>query len=177
MYLPKGKYSKPKYTKDGTFTGMDGKPYTGYFFTDLAGNAYAGTKPGKDVKPLLGDEEGFGEIVKEPNIPTSFNKFTSEHIMPTEKDYENGFFKRCFLQDTRNTKIIEVKEKKYKYLLRLNHIVGVKINWILEQPVENIEKGPYIYFGSKARNKETVQEQKIIKDLDQYIINYGEFIK
>ena len=39
------------------------------------------------------------------------------------------------------------------------------------------EKGPYIYFGAKTQNKETVEKaEKQIKGLSQFIFNYGQFV-
>ena len=59
MYLPKGKYSKPKYSYGGDLTSVDGTPYKGFYFTDQAGNSFTGSKPGRNSKVLLKTSEAF----------------------------------------------------------------------------------------------------------------------
>ena len=41
----------------------------------------------------------------------------------------------------------------------------------------SLKKGPYVYFGSKAKNKETIEKQKDIPNLSSYIKNFAQFIK
>ena len=173
MYRPKGKISKPKYS-NGTFEKPDGTPYVGFYFEDSAGNQYTGKSPGKNSIPLIDttDTEGINFT------PTpGFNFFSSEVVFPTEEDYENGFFIRYFLQDSRSSKIIEVGKNKYNSFRRKGYINSVTIEWLLTTPIENVEKGPYVYFGSKAKNKETVEKQENIPNLSSYIKNFAQFIK
>ena len=173
MYLPKGKYSKPKYSYGGDLTSVDGTPYKGFYFTDQAGNSFTGSKPGRNSKVLLKTSE---ELVTEDDKPTAFKRFVSQVIKPTIKDYENGFFERYFLQDKRSLKIIEVKLKKYKYWKKFHYIECVKLKWLLTNPIKNIKKGEYIFFGSEAKNKETVLTQQIIKFPTDYFLSFSEFI-
>ena len=173
MYLPKGKISKPKYS-NGTFEKTDGTPYVGYYFEDSAGNLYTGKTPGKNSKPLIDSTD----TEDSDFTPTpGFNFFSSEIVFPTEQDYENGFFTRYFLQDNRSTKIIEVGKDKYNNFRNKGYISSVTIEWLLTTPIENVEKGPYVYFGSKAKNKETVEKQEDIPNLSSYIKNFAQFIK
>ena len=53
MYLPKGKYSKPKYSYGGDLEMLDGTPYKGYYFTDQAGNSFTGSKPSASHAELI----------------------------------------------------------------------------------------------------------------------------
>lgn len=174
MYLPKGKYSKPKYSYGGDLSMLDGTSYKGYYFTDQAGNTFTGSKPSSDSKLLIRTSE---ELVTESTKTTAFKRFVSQTISPTEKDYENGFFTRYFLQDKRSEKIIEVKLKKYKYWQKYYFIEGLKLTWLLTTPIKNIKKGPYVFFGSESKNKETVLDQKIIRFPENYFVSYSEFIR
>ena len=173
MYRPKGKISKPKYS-NGTFEKPDGTPYVGFYFEDSAGNLYSGKGPGKNTKVLIDSTD-----TEESKFTTTpgFNFFSSEMIFPTEEDYENGFFIRYFLQDNRTTKIIEVGKDKYNNFRSKRNINSVSIEWLLNTPIENVEKGPYVYFGSKAKNKETIEKQEDIPNLSSYIKNFAQFIK
>ena len=173
MYRPKGKISKPKYS-NGTFEKPDGTPYVGFYFEDSAGNLYSGKGPGKNTKVLIDSTD-----TEESKFTTTpgFNFFSSEMIFPTEEDYENGFFIRYFLQDNRSSKIIEVGKDKYSNFRGKRNINSVTIEWLLTTPIENVEKGPYVYFGSKAKNKETIEKQEDIPNLSSYIKNFAQFIK
>ena len=169
MYIPISKYSKAKYSRGNDFTKSDGTFYVGWYFTDLAGNFFAGKKPSNTSFSLtLANSELTAPIPK--------MEFTGEYIQPTEADYDNGYFIRFFLQDKRSKKIIEVKKEKFDFLKKYNYIINLQIKWILVGPIENINKGPYIYFGSAARNKETVMNQSVIDFPKNYFKNYYEFI-
>ena len=173
MYRPKGKISKPKYS-NGAFEKSDGTPYVGFYFQDSAGNLYSGKEPGKNTQALTDSTDTEGTNF----TPTpGFNFFSSEIVFPTDADYENGFFIRYFLQDNRSSKIIEVGKSKFNNLRKKGYISSTTIRWILTTPIENVEKGPYIYFGSKAKNKETVEKQEDIPNLSSYIKNFAQFIE
>ena len=169
MYLPKSKYIT-KYSTGDEFIKPDGTYYVGPYVETYKGNFYEGkefnsnSKKLKDVRAL--DEFTF-------NIPS----FSNNAIKPTEKDYKNGKFVRYFVQDKRNTEIIEVTKSNFIGLKKQSHTRAVSLNWILSQPLEDLNKGPYIYFGAKTQNKETVEKaEKQIKGLSQFIFNYGQFV-
>ena len=82
-----------------------------------------------------------------------------------------------FIQDRRNKKIIEVNIENYQRFLSKKFTKGIEIEWILSGPVENINKGPYIYFGAASKNKETVlKAESTIKSLSKVVNNYGQFV-
>ena len=105
-------------------------------------------------------------------------KFTNDIIKPTEKDCEQEYFDRYFLEDRRNKNIIEVKKSKYLNFKKKSYINSTSVKWDLTTPVENLKRGSYIYFGSAAKNKEAVlNAENDIKNLSSIIKNYGEFVK
>ena len=170
MYIPLSKYTKAKYTRGGELAKSDGSSYVGWYFKDLAGNTFAGKKPSKSAVRLTKDDDEFVTVI--PNSP-----FKPDYIQPTAGDYSNGFFTRYFLQDKRSKKIIEVKKEKFDYHKKFNYIISLELEWLLTNPIENINKGPYVYFGSSARNKETVMNQTKIDFPNNYFSNYYQYIK
>jgi len=104
-------------------------------------------------------------------------KFKNDRITPTEKDYKKGVFNRYFIQDKRNNKIIEVTQKNFTKLNLELYTAGVVVEWTLKGPAENINKGPYIYFGAEAKNKEAILEaEKTIKQLSSFVLNNRKFV-
>ena len=170
MYIPLSKYTEPKYTRGSELLKSDGTYYVGWYFTDLKGNIFTGKKPSKNNRKLA---QGNIEITSSRAKFT----FTKDSIRPTERDYINGFFIRYFLQDKRSKKIIEVKKEKFDELRKIDYIISLQLEWLLTNPIENIKKGPYIYFGSLARNKETVLEQRTIKFPSDFFTSFFEFIR
>jgi len=176
MYIPKGQISKPKRTSGDKFIKSDGSKYIGSYFEDKSGNAFTGAKPSSSTEGLIrvNDEQTnvdeFGVNIPKP-------KYTSEFILPTETDHEKGFFIRYFLQDKRNKKIIEVKKDKFEYFKNFRYITSLEVKWLLTNPIENINKGPYIFFGSASRNKENISNITEIEGIETMFKNYYEFIR
>tara|TARA_A100001201_G_scaffold27427_3_gene30131 strand:+ start:2060 stop:2596 length:537 start_codon:yes stop_codon:yes gene_type:complete len=176
MYIPKGQLTKPKRTSGNKFTKPDGSRYIGSYFEDKSGNAFTGDKPSANSIGLIrinaedNDDNNIGEGISKP-------KFTSEFVLPTEIDHEKGFFTRYFLQDKRNKKIIEVNKDKFDYFKNFRYITSLEVEWLLTNPIENIEKGPYIFFGSAAKNKENILKITKIEGIESMFKNYYEYIR
>jgi len=169
MYLPKSKYIT-KYSTGDEFIKPDGSAYTGYYVETYKGNFYEGKEFNSKSKKLT-DIRALNEF----NLGVS--DFVNDTIKPTEKDYKKGSFVRYFLQDKRNKQIIEVNKKNFLNLKKENYTIALKIEWILSQPLEDLNKGPYIYFGARTQNKESVEKaEKQIKGLSEFIFNYGQFV-
>jgi len=169
MYLPKSKYIV-KFTKGGEFTKSDGSRYVGSYIETYKGNVYEGKTFNSKSKKLIDLRGG-------PDEHTLTAKFKSDRIVPTEEDYKKGTFKRYIVQDKRTNKIVEVSYKNYIKLSNELYTESVVISWELSKPLENLNKGPYIYFGAKAKNKEAVLEaEKTIQGLSSFLNNYGQFV-
>lgn len=171
MYIPKSKYKPPKYTSGNKFTNPDGTYYTGWYVETFRGEYLSGKVPSSNSVKLINE----GEV--EGSVPSSYT-FSMDVILPTEKNYKDGFFYRYFVQDKRNRAIIEAVQSKYKYFLKQNYTQEVKVKWILEGPAENVNKGVYIYFGAASKNEEAIKEAELtIKGLSSLIKSYSEFVK
>jgi len=169
MYLPKSKYIT-KYSTGDEFIKPDGSAYTGYYVETYKGNFYQG-------KEFNSDSIKLRDIRALEEFKLRASNFVNNTIKPTEKDYKEGSFIRYFLQDKRNKQIIEVNKENFLNLKKENYTIPVSIEWILSQPLEDLNKGPYIYFGAKTQNRESVEKaEKQIKGISQFIFNYGQFV-
>ena len=169
MYLPKSKYSKPLYTRGGEYLLPNGREYVGWYFETYKGEAYSGKTPSRYSQKIFNSKKS------DTNVDI---RFVNDLIIPTLKEIEQGFFTRYYIQDRRNRNIIEVKKQKYLVLSKRNYLKGVKLLWNLSKPADDIKQGPYIYFGSASKNKETVIEaEKQMPGLSSTIKSYSEFVK
>lgn len=170
MYLPKSKY-KVLNTGNKYFTLPNGEKYQGYYIETYDKQYFTGKKLTKNSKRLLNQEDDHSETI------INFS-FENEIILPTEKDYERGRFKRFFIEDKRSNVIIEVKLETYNKLKPFNFTRTKVIDWELRGPAQDQKIGPYIYFGAAAKNKETILEaEKTIKGLSEMINNYSQFVR
>jgi hypothetical protein len=169
MYLPKSKYIT-KYSTGNEFIKPDGSYYIGAYVETYKGNFYEGKEFNSDSKKLI-------DTRSSKEFKQNVGSFKNSNVKPTDKDYKKGIFTRYIVQDKRNKEIIEVTEDKFANLSRQNYIRSVKLEWILSQPLEDLNEGPYIYFGARTQNKESVDKaEKVIKGISQFIFNYGQFV-
>jgi len=175
MYLPESKYSKPKYTRGDELLKVDGTFYTGWYFSSYSGKFFTGKSPDNNTKPLFPANTEEQVDLRTGETP---GKFSSDIIIPTEKDYQEGFFTRYFVQDKRNKAIIEVNFASRAKMLKLPYTKVQEVKWILKGPAEDIKHGPYIFFGAASQNKENIaQAEESIKGLTLFIKSYSEFVK
>jgi hypothetical protein len=168
MYLPKSKYNV-KHTKGGELFNPNGSEYIGSYIESFSGEIYTGKKFSSSTKKL--QDFRFADDTTDPLV------LKNNFIRPTKLDYLNEKFNRYYIQDRRTKNIVEVNKENYKRFNTLNYTISVVISWILKGPVEDINKGPYIYFGASSQNKESIVEaEKTIKGLSQIVNNYGEFV-
>jgi hypothetical protein len=171
MYLPKSKYTV-KITKGGDFYKKDGSTYRGKYIETYNGQIFTGGE-------LTPASEKLEDFRYSASVITNFSQvaFKSDMIKPTKEDYKEGFITRYYVQDIRNKAIIEANKENYKGFLTLPYLKTLKLKWNLKGPAENVNKGPYIYFGAISKNKELVLEgEKTIEGLSEFIFNYGEFV-
>ena len=165
MYIPKSKYSSPKYTSGEELKKPDGTFYRGYYVTDTKGQIYSGKKPSKSSITLTDS--------RETTLKPKFT-FSNDNIVVTERNKQAGFIKRFFLQDFRTRKIIEVKKNKFDYFKNFKYIISLEVDWLLTEPVEDVVKGNYILEGSASKNEKVIKEQQVIKGLHNFFDNYYE---
>lgn len=167
MYLPKSKYKPSKYTQGDKLQTVDGTPYVGWFFETYQKRFFSGKFPGKGNKELI------PIVIEEPKVP----RFLTDVITPTLNDYENSYFYRFVLLDTRNGIIIEANKIKFDYFKKFTYIKAIELKWDLSTPLKNVIVNGYEYKGSAYKNEQAVlQAKKQIPEIDTFITDYSEFV-
>jgi len=170
MYLPKSQYKKAVYTRGQEFFLPDGKPYIGWCFEIYTKDVYTGKSPGQGNIKLTRGDKGSTVDNKLRFIPERVDESTLDRTKPT--------FKRYYIQDTRNKRIIEVLKEKYYEFTRKTYIKGIELDWRIKGPAETIFKGKYLYEGAEKKNKTTVEGfNNLIPGLKDYISDYKEFVE
>jgi hypothetical protein len=101
---------------------------------------------------------------------------------PTEDDYTNGIIERYFAQKVNDVNgfVYEINLDTYKEL-KLNPYWAIEnIKWRLSGPIDTIydETGKIADKGVKNSNTSSIAEgQKIIKNLNLYLVNNLQFYK
>ena len=169
MYLPKSKYKEAKYTRGDYFTLPDNKLYTGWYFETYKEEFYTGKFPGKNniLLTKLNSEEKTNKL-----------RFLPERVDESTLDRTKPTFKRYYIQDTRNKRIIEVlKETYYKFTSKI-YIKGIEVEWRIKGPAETAFKGKYLYEGAESKNKKTIEGfNNLLPGLKDYIKDYKEFVE
>lgn len=170
MYLPKSKYKKAKYTRGEEFLLPDKKPYTGWCFETYTQTVYTGKSPGNSNIELTRID---ADAVSKNEL-----KFLPEIVEESTLDRTKPTFKRYYIKDTRNGRIIEVlKESYYKYTSK-TYIKGIELDWRIQGPIETVFKGKYLYEGAESKNKKTVDGfNNLLSGLSDYIKDYKEFVE
>lgn len=170
MFLPKIKIKlPPKFTLGDLFRLPTGEPYSGYYFEDYKGNAYAGKSPAESTTQLI-------PIKREETVEDL--PLVSSAIKPKVEDYDKGFFKRFYLKDSRNGKIVETTEKIYNSELEKLFIKGTTIDWVIQKPAKDLLIEGSLYQGAISRNKFKVQQaEQQLRGIADYITQYDEFVE
>ena len=177
MFLPKSKYKGPF-----TATGGDEellvkstlKPYRGEYIITYKNQYFNGATP---------QEAKYELILKKVHLEKEENK--NKHkgpqqtfIVPSEADYKNKYFDRHFAKDLRSKKIVEITLKESNRLKKVPGNITVSLQWFLEGPAKDTEYRGYIYYGAETRNRKSVSEAtKVMKGLDTFLKDLGEFVK
>lgn len=167
MALPSSKYSKPKHTPGGEFT-LDEKEYTGWYVVTYQNKYFTG----KFIDDL--SREIF-PIVKNSTKPKIL---TSETITPSIQDRNQGKMTRYFLQNKNNLSIIEVTKNTFVSIRDASKFRKIQLDWKIRGPLENVNKGPYIYYGALHQNRETVLKAELnAPGISTFIKDYSEFVE
>jgi len=177
MWLPPFKIIKGLFASAGQFTLPDGSEYSGPYHATADGAEFTGSEPGKDMQKLTPTLERIAESDPFLDTHSDLKKAENEIVYPTPKGYKKGFFMRFYLQDTRNGKIVEVKEKTYRRYKPELYIKGVEVKWILEKPLKDVFMSGFLYKGAATRNIENINKASIeLPEISQYITDYGQFV-
>lgn len=170
MYLPKSQYKEPVYTRGEEFNLPNGKSYIGWCFEIYTGEVYTGKFPSQTNTLLIKKDEGSTRV----NVV----RFIPEKVDESTIDRTKSTFKRYYIQDTRNSRIIEVSKETYYKFTRKTYIKGVEVNWNIKGPVNNVFKGKYLYEGAEKKNKTLIQNlNNLLPGLKDYVSDYKEFVR
>lgn len=177
MFLPKSKYKGPFTTAGGDeelLVKSTLKPYRGEYIITYKNQYFNGATPQESKFELILKKEHLEKEAKK-------NKHTGpiqSYIEPKEADYKKKFFIRYFAKDLRSKKIVEITKDEFIRVSKIPAHTVVSLEWFLEGPAENTEYRGYIYYGAKSRNEKAVAKAtKVIKGLDKYLKDLGEFVK
>lgn len=169
MFLPKNKY-KVKSTTNG-FVDENGKPYVGEYIETQDGQFFSGSDPLLSKSTLLPVESTFDLKVQVPNIPLNL------YIIPTPKDYLNGFFQRYFIQETKTKKIVEVNSKIYNAFTDDNS-KKVDLRWRLVGFKEDTKVKGYPIKGVRTQNTLSMEQAStVIPEIKNHITDMLQFTK
>jgi len=171
MYLPKIKIKLPKFTLGDFLSFGNGEPYSGYYYEDYKGQYFSGKEPSNTSVPLVLQDPTEADSEEE-------NFIIQQNVKPKVEDYDKGFFKRYYLKDSRNGKIVETNEKIYNSELEKLFIKGTTIDWVIQKPANDILIEGSLYQGAITRNKLKVQQaEQQLRGIADYITQYDEFVE
>lgn len=193
MYTPVSNIISSGFTNGGDFIiKSNGQSYSGYYFTTTDNKFYTGqtwTSNSVELESVSQSSNTniFGGIYSTLN-PNSLPKtaFTADFIIPTQQDYNNGYFIRFVLKPTISTRLndfIEVKSDKYNQVIQSNDLQTLykfaNVVWKLTGPLYDTYKDNIrIASGIIDTNKRSIQEaEKFIPNLSLYFTDLIQFGK
>jgi len=138
MYYPKSQIKTNLYTNGDEYQTPDGIPYKGFYWRTSSGKFYTGKNPNdspiktlSELKSPKQENIDFNlKTVTENTSPEVLGYFKVKNIdpknppvfkspkynlgIPTQKDYDNGFYERYFLKRSNQLIYIEVNKDTYK---------------------------------------------------------------
>ena len=166
MGLPKSKYSSPKHTPGGEFL-LNKENYIGWYVVTYKNEYLTGKQAKGNSKKLIPVEE---EQVVRP-------LFVEDKVEPNLTVVKDGVWTRYFLKKITNQKIIEVSKKKYLFFDQAPNIESVKLNWIIQGPVENRLINNYLYYGAEHNNRiATLRLNNTFDGISSHITDFAEFV-
>lgn len=193
MYIPLSNIVSSGYTNGGEFLIKSNfQPYVGDYFVDKAGNVYTGktyTDSSVELKRILSNTDtnqrfDLYSSLKPKILPST--TFTPDIIIPTDQDYNNGFFARYLLKPVISSQLndfIEVKFNKYDQVQQNSDLrilyKSVSIVWKLTGPLYDIyEDNIRTYTGIIDTNKRSITEaEKALPNISLYLTNFLQFGK
>ena len=199
MYVPVSNIIETNYTNGSQFVIQSTQQgYVGYYHKDINNNYWTGKTHTNDSVLLdnLGSTNnnidwnkynavsgGYTRLNPKILPPTSISP---DFILPTDIDYNNGFFIRYILKPTISTQIndfIEVKSNKYQNVLKNKDLQTLykfaNVVWKLTGPLYDAYKDNIrIASGIIDTNKRSIQEaEKFIPNLSLYFTDLTQFGK
>ena len=150
-----------------------GRQYLGEFIQDYKGNFYKGTSITKSSEKLI------LQTPEEKSNDVEGLRFI--YTKPTQKDYDNGIFKRYFVKDKTTGKVVEVNRKKYVEYKKLKkpYYTPLQLDWVISSPKKDYYLNNILVLGAESKNKKLInQAEKSIPGIEEQVLkDLGEFVK
>jgi len=168
MALPRSKYSDPKHTPGKEFL-LSGKDYVGWYVVTYQDKYFTGKLLDSSSKQLVPVQQ---------QSPPRLDVFIAQPVTPTEDDRIAGIWNRYFIQNRKTKAIIEVSKQRYQAFDRKGNFSRAELKWKLKGPADNVNKGPYTYFGAEHINRVNTQAlENTIPGISSFIKDYSEFVE
>lgn len=178
-YIPKSKYTEPKYTPGGEFiVEATGKDYVGKYIETYGDKYYAGTSPsqgGDEIKKIR--KEGIvNKGLKAAGFATLLSLlkgFFKPKVSLTDR--ENGKISRYFVQDKNNNKIVETdKDTFLQAQTQIPNSRFASTDWIIKGPAEDTLIKGYPYEGAASKNKKAILAlEKDMPGISIFVTDYS----
>jgi hypothetical protein len=193
MYVPLSNIKSTGYTNGYEFIyKTNAQPYTGLYFIDTKDKVYTGLTSTNDSVELIRvtslnnkDQQNFdvyGTLLEPKKIPNTV--ISPDYIIPTENDYNKGYFIRFLLKPTISSlpnDFVEVKFNKYNLVsqepdLQLLYQF-VNVIWKITGPWYDIYDGNIrTRTGIIDTNKRAIDEaEKTIPNVSLYFTDLRQF--
>jgi hypothetical protein len=178
-YIPKSKYTEPKYTSGGEFVNKDTQEdYVGFYIETYRDRFYTGKSP-----------EQVGEEIVKVKSEGIVNKGATAGVFaliatlakgffkpkPSSVDKENGALTRYFIQDKSNNSITETDRPTYlQAQQQLPNKRFATADWIIKGPAEDRLINGYPFEGAASKNKKTIQAlESQIPGISTFVTDYS----
>ena len=173
IYYPEGQIQKGLYTEGKEWMLLDGTEYIGDYHKYITGEVYTKSSYIKDVSeeliPYINLSKYDNKVKFEyDNLATTkiqdFEFAEYNKPIPTQKDYDRGYYSRYFVKRHFDGIVTEVSKDTYN-AVQNEHYVKLELAWKLrdDAPIVN--------------QKQVRTAEKDIKGISNYITNYYEFVK
>lgn len=173
IYYPEGQIQKGLYTEGREWMLEDGTEYIGDYHKYITGEVFTKSSFIKNVSQLLIPfiDMSVKDLKQKFDYDTLVETPTSDFFsarygitLPTQKDYDKGYFTRYFVKRHFDQIITEVTKDNFLELEK-QHYVKLELAWKLRGNVEEINM------------KQVRTAERDIEGISNYLTNYSEFAK
>jgi len=173
IYYPEGQIQKGLYTEGREWMLEDGTEYVGDYHKYITGEVFTKSAFIRNVSQKLIPfidltNKEFREKFEYDNlaieIPLDFVSAVYGVDLPTQKDYDKGFFVRYFVKRHFDQIITEVGRDNFNKL-QDEHYVKLELAWKLRDDAIQVNE------------RQVRTAENTIEGISNYITNYSEFVK
>jgi hypothetical protein len=173
IYYPEGQIQKGLYTQGKEWMLEDGTEYVGDYHTYITGEVFTKSSYVKNISKKLVPYIDLSQSSNKTNFKydslledtiDSFVFARYQKNVPTQEDYDNGFYYRFFAKRHFNGIIVEVSEDTFNEL-QPEHYKTLELAWKLRDDAVIVNQ------------RQVRTAEKDIKGISNYITNYSEFVK